>query len=33
MAVWDTCFLEVSVHISLKKAANDYFRFKETMEI
>ena len=28
-----TCFLEVSAHVSLKVAIDDYFRDKETIEI
>ena len=29
----DTYFLEVSAHVSLKKATKDYFRDQETMKI
>ena len=31
MSALDTYFLEVSAHISLKVAAENYFRDKETM--
>ena len=33
MPASDTYFLEVSVHVSLKVATNDYFRDKESMKI
>ena len=33
MPGWDTYFLEVSAHVSLKVATKDYFRDKETMRI
>ena len=33
MPASDTYFLEVSAHVSLKVATNDYFRDKESMKI
>ena len=32
MPDWDTYFLEVSAHVSLKVATKDYFRDQQTMK-